>query len=1284
MRTVVLAGLVAASVCGTREAAAQHALPPGFDDPVVFSGLTLPTGVRFSPDGRIFVAEKSGIIKVFDGLSDPTPTVVANLSTNVHDFWDRGMLGLALHPDFPTTPYVYVLYAYDFDPATPAIGPPRWGDQCPGSPGGPGPTTDGCVVNGRLSRLHVSPTNTQIGGETVLLENNWCQQFPSHSVGSLNFGPEGALYLQAGDGASFNVADYGQLGGTIGSFTPRNPCGDPPGGRGGAMSAPTAEGGALRSQDLRTSADTAVTFDGAVLRVDPITGAAWPDNPLVGGANPNDDRIIAHGFRNPFRATIRPGTSELWVGDVGWNVWEEINRLTDPLGGVENFGWPCYEGAPRQGGYDNLNLNICENLYAAGAGAVVAPYYAYDHAQDVNPSGDGCRTGTSSISGLAFYLPGVYPSIYDDALFFADYSRDCIYVMRKGTDGLPDLATRTAFVVDAFNPVDLQRGPGGDLYYADFDGGNIRRIRYSVGNTPPTAVAQATPTSGPTPLLVQFDGSGSTDPDPGATLFYAWDLDGDGEYDDSTIVNPTRSYAAEATIDVGLRVTDDDGASDTDTIVITPGSTAPVPTISSPLVDPPWRVGDLIPYAATADDAEDGQLPASAFHWEILMHHCPGGPGDCHAHVVEHHDGITGGSFQTPDHEWYSYLEFKLRVEDSDGLEGTAAVSVQPATVANGYASSPSGMKTVLGGIEQVAPFGKDAIVGSTNSISAPSPQTLGATTYYWTGWSDGGAQSHAFVATDTPVTRTATFAPCVAADACDGLDNDCNGVPDDPPPPGAVSSLTLARPTVDWAPRPDATGYDVVRGSLSALRDSSGSFSTATGACLGNDVAASSVGDPTDPPPNEGFWFLTRAVNCTGVGTYDTAARDTGIGASAQNCPSADVESPTAPSNLAAGSLPGLVTLTWDSSTDNVGVTLYGVHRSTTPGFTPAVGNRIALTAATLYRDTGFAAGTYHYLVVAQDAAGNGSPPSGERSVTVAADTSAPQVTITAPTPNAQVTETVAVTAVAVDDVGVTGVQFQLDGAPLGPEDTVAPYATSWDTTSAADGAHTLTAIARDARDNLATATVDVSKGPPPGLVGAWSFNASGPTAIDGSGHGNNGAISGATWTASGKFGGALSFDGVNDRVTVADAASLDLTTGMTLEAWVNPSTSLSFWVSVIDKDVDRYYLMASSNGPNTPAVGGTWGPNNPLVTAPSTLAPNVWTHLAATFDGSVIRLYVNGDLAGSVAETNPISTSSDVLQIGANFYGEYFPGRIDEVRVYDRALLETEIETDMVTPLP
>ena len=62
----------------------------------------------------------------------------------------------------------------------------------------------------------------------------------------------------------------------------------------------------------------------------------------------NARRIIAHGFRNPFRFTFRPTTNEIWVGDVGWDTWEEINLIANPTGGVANDGWPCYEGAGRQ------------------------------------------------------------------------------------------------------------------------------------------------------------------------------------------------------------------------------------------------------------------------------------------------------------------------------------------------------------------------------------------------------------------------------------------------------------------------------------------------------------------------------------------------------------------------------------------------------------------------------------------------------------------------------------------------------------------------------------------------------------------------------------------------------------------------------------------------------------------------------------------------------------------------------------------------------------------------
>ena len=449
-------------------------LPSGFQESIVFSGLTQPTAVRFASDGRVFVAEKSGLIKVFDSLADTSPTIFADLRTNVHNFWDRGLLGLALHPNFPLTPYVYVLYTYDGDSTHPA---PRWGTvdaTADGCPTPPGPTADGCVVTGRLSRLDASGSTPLRPEDEQVLLWDWCQQFPSHSVGTLAFGPDGALYVSGGEGASFSTVDYGQFG------NPLNPCGDPPSGTGGIQMPPTAEGGALRSQDLRTMSDP-VGLHGSILRVDPVTGAGLPGNPLASSTDANARRIIAYGLRNPFRFTTRPGTNQIWIGDVGSGTWEEINVLATPTPSPAiNFGWPCYEGAAEQTGFGPTNLNICETLYTeqdTPTGAI-APFYAYNHSAQV-VAGETCPSGRSAISGLAFYpgSGGTYPNGYSHALFFADYSRDCIWAMFERS-GVPDPATLITFVAGAANPVELQIGPGGDLFYVDFDGGTIRRIQY--------------------------------------------------------------------------------------------------------------------------------------------------------------------------------------------------------------------------------------------------------------------------------------------------------------------------------------------------------------------------------------------------------------------------------------------------------------------------------------------------------------------------------------------------------------------------------------------------------------------------------------------------------------------------------------------------------------------------------------------------------------------------------------------------------------------------------------
>ena len=724
-------------------------VPAGFNESVVFSGLTNPTVVRFAPDGRVFVAEKRGVIKVFDSVTDTTPDVFADLNANVHNFWDRGLLGMALDPNFPASPYVYVLYTYDHVLGSTAPAP-RWGtpgvysDPCPTPPGA---TADGCVVSGRLSRLTASG-NSMTGPEQVLVED-WCQQYPSHSVGTVEFGRSGALYASAGDGASFNFVDWGQDG------DPLNPCGDPPGGAGATLTPPTAEGGALRSQDLRTSGDP-VGLDGSVIRVDPATGAGLPTNPLATSSDPNARRIVAHGLRNPFRFTERPGTDELWIGDVGWNDWEEINRLVPSTTQAANLGWPCYEGVNRQAGYDSANLNICESLYAS-PGTVTSPYFAYHHTARVVPN-ESCPTGSSSIAGTQFVFgagQSPYPAEYDDALFFADYSRDCIWVMPKGADGLPAPGLVRTFVAGAANPVNLQVGPTGELFYVDFDGGTIRRIAYASTNRPPVADATATPTTGSAPLTVFFDGSASSDPDAGDALAFAWDLDGDGAFDDSTSTQPSWTYTSSGTHTATLRVTDPAGATATDAVVINVGNTAPVPVINTPAAGTLWKVGDTIAFSGGATDAQDGALPASALTWDVVIQHCP---SNCHSHPMQSWVGVSSGSFVPPDHEAPVYLDLKLTVTDSGGLSSTVVRRLDPRMVPLTFASVPGGLTLTVGTSSTKAAFTRNVVVGSTNTVSAVSPQAKGNKQYSFTSWSDGGAQTHTIVAPATATTYTARF----------------------------------------------------------------------------------------------------------------------------------------------------------------------------------------------------------------------------------------------------------------------------------------------------------------------------------------------------------------------------------------------------------------------------------------------------------------------------------------------------------------------------------------------
>jgi glucose/arabinose dehydrogenase len=430
----------------------------------VIGGMDLPTAVRFARDGRVFVTLKGGKILLFDSLADRTPSVFADLSSEVYNNRDHGLLGLALDPRFPTRPYVYVLYSYDGPMGSRVLHPGRRADICPSL------LRNGCVTSGRLSVL-TARGDRMTGPERVLLWD-WCNQYDTHSVGDLGFGPDGSLYASGGDGAGWTFADYGQRG------APPNPCGDPPGKVGTALTFPTAEGGALRAQDLQTPADP-VTLDGTVVRVDPRTGQGWPGNPLSGSRDRNARRVVAYGLKQPFRFTLRPGTSELWVGDVGAHDWEEINRVASPRAPVEDFGWPCYEGPDQQDNYEGATqiatFDLCKNLYAQEPGAVTAPFYAYNHRDSIVP-GDRCPVGSNAISALAFGTGTSYPGGLGRSFFFADGERSCIWRMPLGPGDVPDpshielVANRTGVVVD------LEVGPGRRLYGVDISGGRVFRL----------------------------------------------------------------------------------------------------------------------------------------------------------------------------------------------------------------------------------------------------------------------------------------------------------------------------------------------------------------------------------------------------------------------------------------------------------------------------------------------------------------------------------------------------------------------------------------------------------------------------------------------------------------------------------------------------------------------------------------------------------------------------------------------------------------------------------------
>ena len=638
-----LLALVTLLVCAFSSPLAQGAtLPAGFAETRVATGLASPTAMAFAPDGRLFVAQQGGALRVIKNgalLAQPFLTLSVNSSG------ERGLLGVAFDPNFATNNFVYVYY-----------------------------TTSTSPIHNRLSRFTASAANADVvaaGSEVQLLNLPTLSSATNHNGGAIHFGTDGKLYIAVGDNA--NSANAPLLTTTLGKL-------------------------------LRINAD----------------GSTPSDNPFLSQTTGINQLIWSRGLRNPFNFAVDPTNGRIHLNDVGQDTWEEVNHA---IAGA-NFGWPQTEGPN-----------------PPGVAGVRYPVHSYQNA------GSFC-----AITGATFYRPATpsFPAEYAGRYFFGDYCGGFIRTLSP-----PDFATSTGFATGISSLVDIQVHPDGSLWYlARGNGGEVFRVQFTA-NTAPSISSHPASVTVAAGQVASFSVTASGT----APLGYQWQRNGANIPGATSPTYSLTTTAADHGAMFRAVVSNSAGAATSNAATLTVlTNNAPVGTITAPANGAPYRGGQVISFAGTGSDAEEGNLPASAFTWRVDFHH------DDHTHPhVEPTSGITTGTFTIASRGETSanvFYRVHLTVRDASGLTHSSSVDVRPLTSVVRIESNVASAQLTLDGAPITAPFTFTGVEGVIRTLGAVTPQTTGGTTYDFVSWSDGGAATHEITTPVDDATFTALFQP--------------------------------------------------------------------------------------------------------------------------------------------------------------------------------------------------------------------------------------------------------------------------------------------------------------------------------------------------------------------------------------------------------------------------------------------------------------------------------------------------------------------------------------------